>query len=135
MAMTNSIAFPNMFDVARNKVAILEDEASVVNRTKLLFLTEPTELYNNLNQGVGLRQHLWKYNNDNVVAMIKDKIIEQLRLHEPCVLPDQTQFSDSLISEEPEPVEHFNDANRLKMTVGLQTTFGNIAEVSINGSE
>ncbi len=135
MAMTNSIAFPNMFDVARNKVAILEDEASVVNRTKLLFLTEPTELYNNLNQGVGLRQHLWKYNNDNVVAMIKDKMIEQLRLHEPCVLPDQTQFSDSLISEEPEPVEHFNDANRLKMTVGLQTTFGNIAEVSINGSE
>lgn len=135
MAMTNSIAFPNMFDVARNKVAILEDEASVVNRTKLLFLTEPTELYNNLNQGVGLRQHLWKYNNDNVVAMIKDKMIEQLRLHEPCVLPDQTQFSDSLISEEPEPVEHFNDANRLKMTVGLQTTFGNIAEVSINGGE
>ena len=135
MAMTNSISFPNMFDVARNKVAILEDEASVVNRTKLLFLTEPTELYNNLNQGVGLRQHLWKYNNDNVVAMIKDKMIEQLRLHEPCVLPDQTQFSDSLISEEPEPVEHFNDANRLKMTVGLQTTFGNIAEVSINGSE
>lgn len=135
MAMTNSIAFPNMFDVARNKVAILEDEASVVNRTKLLFLTEPTELYNNLNQGVGLRQHLWKYNNGNVVAMIKDKMIEQLRLHEPCVLPDQTQFSDSLISEEPEPVEHFNDANRLKMTVGLQTTFGNIAEVSINGSE
>ena len=135
MEMTNSIAFPNMFDVARNKVAILEDEASVVNRTKLLFLTEPTELYNNLNQGVGLRQHLWKYNNDNVVAMIKDKMIEQLRLHEPCVLPDQTQFSDSLISEEPEPVEHFNDANRLKMTVGLQTTFGNIAEVSINGSE
>lgn len=135
MAMTNSIAFPNMFDVARNKVAILEDEASIVNRTKLLFLTEPTELYNNLNQGVGLRQHLWKYNNDNVVAMIKDKMIEQLRLHEPCVLPDQTQFSDSLISEEPEPVEHFNDANRLKMTVGLQTTFGNIAEVSINGSE
>lgn len=135
MAMTNSIAFPNMFDVARNKVAILEDEASVVNRTKLLFLTEPTELYNNLNQGVGLRQHLWKYNNDNVVAMIKDKMIEQLRLHEPCVLPDQTQFSDSLISEKPEPVEHFNDANRLKMTVGLQTTFGNIAEVSINGSE
>lgn len=135
MAMTNSIAFPNMFDVARNKVAILEDEASVVNRTKLLFLTEPTELYNNLNQGVGLRQHLWKYNNDNVVAMIKDQMIEQLRLHEPCVLPDQTQFSDSLISEEPEPVEHFNDANRLKMTVGLQTTFGNIAEVSINGSE
>lgn len=135
MAMTNSIAFPNMFDVARNKVAILEDEASVVNRTKLLFLTEPTELYNNLNQGVGLRQHLWKYNNDNVVAMIKDKMIEQLRLHEPCVLPDQTQFSDSLISEESEPVEHFNDANRLKMTVGLQTTFGNIAEVSINGGE
>lgn len=134
MALTNSIAFPNMFDVARNKVAILQDDDSIVNRTKLLFLTEPTELYKNLNQGVGLRQHLWKYNTDNVGAMIRDKIVEQLRLHEPCVFPDQTSFSDSLLSEETGNVEHFNDANRFKMTVGLKTIFGTTAEVITDGN-
>ena len=91
---TNSIAFPKMFDVSRNRVAILEDDQSVVNRSRLLILTEPTEIYNEPNQGVGLKRHLWQYNNKNQQAIVRDRIIDQLRLHEPCCVPENTQISD-----------------------------------------
>ena len=56
---TNSLAWPSMFDVARNKVSVIEDNQSVVNRSKLLILTDPTELYMNPNFGVGLKKYLW----------------------------------------------------------------------------
>ena len=62
---------------------------SIVNRSKLLILTEPTELYNNPDFGVGLKRHLFQYNNENQKAIIRDRIVEQLRLHEPCVDPDK----------------------------------------------
>ena len=88
MASTTSLSFPTMFDVARNTVSVVEDTKSVVNRTRLLILTEPTELYMNPDFGVGLRRHIWQYNVDNQKAIIKDRIIEQLRKHELCVKPD-----------------------------------------------
>ena len=53
---TSSIAWPNLFDVARNRVGVLTDSASVTNRTKLLMLTNPTELYNEPTSGVGQTQ-------------------------------------------------------------------------------
>ena len=62
---TNSLAWPSMFDVARNKVSVIEDNQSVVNRSKLLILTDPTELYMNPNFGVGLKKYLWQYNTAN----------------------------------------------------------------------
>ena len=91
---TNSWSFPNIFNVAQNQVATLQDERSVVNRSRLLILTEPTEVYNEPNQGVGLKRHLWQYNNENQKAIIKDRIVNQLRLHEPQCIPDDTEFSD-----------------------------------------
>lgn len=130
MANTTSIAWPNMFDVARNKVATYEDRQSVTNRSKLLVLTEPTELYNNIDFGVGLKRYVWQYNNENQKAIIKDRIVEQLRLHEPCVVPDSTQLADGLLftGSGDESAQNYN---KLELTLMLATTFGDILEVGI----
>lgn len=131
MAETTSLAWPKMFDISGNRVAVMEDGPSVVNRTKLLILTEPTELYNNLNQGVGLKQYLYQYNTDNTKAIIKDRIVEQLRLHEPCVVPDETSFADGLIfTGSNEDIKQ--QYSSLKMTVAVETTFGDTLNVSLN---
>ena len=77
---TSSLAFPNMFNVAQNQVAVLEDEISVVNRSRLLILTEPTEIYNEPNQGVGLKRHLWQYNNKTQELTLVDSKVEENNL-------------------------------------------------------
>lgn len=126
--MTNSIAFPNMFNIANNCVSVLEDNTSIVNRTRLLVLTEPTELYNSPNFGVGLKRHLWQYNTENEKAIIRDRIVEQLRIHEPCCDADKTQFADGLLftgGDEISAQQH----NQLKMTIGVQTIFGDKLEI------
>lgn len=133
MAHTDSLAFPNMFNVSSNQVAIYEDLKSVTNRTKLLILTEPTELYNNPDFGVGLKRHLWHYNTANEIALIQDRIVEQLRLHEPCSIPEKTQFSDGLLyTESDNPITNATDPNHLKMTVGVSTTFGTVENITLN---
>lgn len=128
--MTNSLSFPNLFDVARNRVGVLNDEASVANRSKLLILTEPTELYNNPNFGVGLKQHLWHYNDSpNERSIIQNKIKDQLELHEPCCTAEDTEFDDKLTSiDESEQ----NNPNELDLSVFIHTNFGKIAEVDID---
>lgn len=131
MAETTSLSFPNMFNLTSNQVAVSEDIASVVERTRLLILTEPTELYNNPDFGVGLKRHMWKYNSVNERAVIKDRIIEQLRLHEPDVFPDRTQFTDGLLSGADTPGE-IEDPNAIKMTAVLQTTFGKEISLTLN---
>lgn len=133
MAHTQSWAFPSLFDVARNRVSVIDDAASVVNRSRLLILTEPTELYNSTNFGVGLKRHLFQYNNQNQKAIIKDRIVEQLELHEPFVDAKETQFADGLLfsgssGEDPSAQEY----NKLKMTVSLSCVFGDKAEVKLN---
>lgn len=133
MASTNSLSFPYIFDVARNSVSVAADTASVVSRVKLLILTEPTELHMNPGFGVGLKRHIWQYNNENQKAIIKDRIIEQLKLHEPCVIADETQIADGLLftgsTDSGLPAQDFN---RLKMTVALTTVFGDSVEVKLN---
>lgn len=127
---TSSISWPNLINVAQNRVAVVEDEISVVNRSKLLLLTEPTELYNEPNFGVGFRRHLWQYNNENEKAIIKDRIVKQLRLHEPMCNPDNTQFSDgNLFTKDMHKTEQ--DFNRLEMTVGIQTVFGVTLDIDL----
>lgn len=128
MPNTTSIAFPNMFDVSSNKVNVLSDNASIVNRCRLLMLTEPTELYNNLDFGLGLRRYLWQYNTANVQAMIKNRLIEQLSLHEPYVYPEKTAVVDGLLMDQQS--EGLQEYNKLKLTVGLATVFGDNVEVS-----
>lgn len=132
MANTTSLKWPNMFDVSRNKVTVVEDNQSVVNRTKLLLLTEPTELFMNPDFGVGLRRHLFQYNTENQKAIIKDRIIKQLRLHEPCVVPEDTVLADGLIftGDQNDPEQKYN---KLELTCQLATTFGDQLEVTLNG--
>ena len=122
-----------MLDPSKNMVSVVEDNASIVNRTRLLILTNPTELYNSPTFGVGLKRYLWQYNNENTKAIIKDRIVDQLREHEPCVDPDKTSFADGLMfTGNADMEESFQDLNRLKMTVGLQTIFGDDLEVKLN---
>ena len=133
MSYTNSIAFPNMIDVSKGTVQLAEDNASVVNRTRLLILTEPTELYNEPNFGVGLKRHLWKYNTENEKALIRDRIVAQLNLHEPCVVAENTAFADGLLFSG--SADAAEDLNALKMTVSLQTTFGSNASIDLNSPD
>lgn len=136
MHRTQSLSWPNMFDVARNRVAVKEGNSSIVNRSKLLILTEPTELYNEPTFGVGLKKYLWQYNTKNVRAIIQDKIKSQLKQHEPCVNADDTSFADSLLfTGSGESVPTVNEANQLKMTVGLQTIYEDTLQVVINLEE
>lgn len=129
MANTTSLSWPNMFDVSRNRSSIAEDSTSIVNRVKLLLMTEPTELYMNPTFGVGLKRYLYQYNNDNTVAIIKDRIIEQLRLWEPCVDADKTEVVRGLMYTGTNSVEQ--DINHLKLTVILRTKFGDTLEVNV----
>ena len=137
MANTTSLSFPNMFDVARNRVSVMEDNVSLVNRSRLLMLTETGELYNSPDFGSGLKRYLFQYNNKNTAAMMKERIVEQLRLHEPCVNPDQTSFADNVLmfSDDKSQIIDDNDPNTFKMTVGLSSIFGDTVEVNINGSD
>ncbi len=132
MAETTSLAFPNMFNIAANQVSVIEDTASVANRTRLLILSNPTELYNNPDFGVGLKKHLWHYNNENERAVIKDEIVNQLRLHEPCVYPEQTKFADGLLFTGKGDANATMNYNSVELTVTLQTIFKEEAKVTLN---
>ena len=124
---TNSLAFPKMFNVVQNKVATIEDADSVVNRSRLLFLTDPTEIFNEPEQGVGLKRYLWHYNNENVRAMVRTRIVDQLRVYEPQCNPDGTQFADgNLFTGDETSIER--KESKLEMTVSVETKFG--AELS-----
>lgn len=128
---TSSLNWPNIFDVSRNKCAVAEDNAAIVNRVKLMILTEPTELYMNPTYGVGLKQHLFKYNTENEKALIRDRIVEQLKLWEPRVDADKTIFSDGLLYTG-DINSIGQDFNTLNMTITLVTTYGDTLTVNIN---
>ena len=134
MANTTSLSFPNMFDIARNRVGILEDNQALVNRTRLLILTEPTELYNSPTFGVGLKRYLWQYNTANTKAIIQDRIVDQVREHEPYAVANKTIFADGLIFTEPGgSIEQ--DFNKLKMTVGLHPLYGDVVHIDIDTTQ
>ena len=132
MAKTTSWAFPNMIDPSRNKVQIVEDDTSVVNRVRLLMLSDPTELYNEPQFGLGLKRYLWQYNNANTLAIIQSKIIEQLTLFEPSVDAESTSFADGLLFTGEENLTSSQEFNQLKMTVGLHTIYGDELNVNLN---
>lgn len=114
-----------MFDVARGKVNLYSDTKSLTNRIKLLLLTEPTELYNVPNFGVGLKKYVFRYNSDNIPAMIRDELIEQLRLWEPDVIPEETQVErKEVASTQSLTVNSVGEAaNKLELTVSVTTRY------------
>ena len=117
-----SFAFPNMFDVSRNTVNVYTDTKAITTRVKLLMLTDPTELHMVPNFGLGLKKYLFTYNNDNTIALIRDKLIEQLRLWEPAVIPEETKVERGLAYTGSATEESEVDINHLKLTVTLTTS-------------
>ena len=134
MAITSSIGFPNMFNISANKVNVYEDLQSVTNRTKLLILTSPTELYNSNNFGVGLKQYLWQYNTINTRAIIEKRIRDQLALYEPCAVANETIFADGLKYTGDQSQSNIINGEELNMTVAVVTTFGSKANVDLNST-
>lgn len=133
MQTTNSWSFPNLFDISRNRVAVKEGNDSITNRSRLLILTEPTELYNSPTFGVGLKRYLWRYNTANTKAIIQERIKSQLAEHEPCVEAESTQFADGLLfTESGAEVNKIADANSLKMTVMMKTIYQYDLELAID---
>ena len=128
---TSSWAFPNCINVAQNSVEILEDETSVINRSRLLFLTQPTEVVYEPNQGVGMKEFLWHYNNENVKALLRDKIKNQLRIHELQCNAQNTEFADGLLFTGKDKDSIDANYNDLDMTVKIETKFGTTATVNI----
>lgn len=135
MAETTSLSFPNMFNITGNRVSVDEDLKSVTTRTRLLILSEPTELYNEPNFGVGLKRHLWKYNTENEKALVKDKIVSQLKEYEPSVIADRTQFTDGLLFSGSAGMNSATQANELNLTVALLTTFGKEISLELNSDD
>lgn len=133
MALTTSLAFPNMFNISNNSVSVYEDLQSVTSRTRLLILTSPSELYNSSDFGVGLKNYLWQYNTANTRAIIEKKIIEQLDQHEPCVVANDTRFSDGLAySTDPGSSSVSNPSTDLDLTVAVMTIFHSELSVDLN---
>lgn len=131
MAYTNSWAWPNIFNVSQNQVNIVEDNKSIVSRTRLLILSEPTSLFNSPDFGVGLKRHLWQYNTENQKAIIKDRIVAQLKLNEPSVLPEKTQYANGLLFTGSPSDDINQDYNQLKMTVAVVTNYNETLEVTV----
>lgn len=131
MAYTNSWAWPNIFNVSQNQINIVEDNKSIVCRTRLLILSEPTSLFNSPDFGVGLKRHLWQYNTENQKAIIKDRIVAQLKLNEPSVFPEKTQYADGLLFTGSPSDDINQDYNQLKMTVAVVTNYNETLEVTV----
>lgn len=133
MTNTSSLAWPNMFNVSQNTVSVYEDNQSIVSRCRLLILTDPTELYNEPNQGVGMKRYLFQYNTENKKAEIRDRIKDQLTLHEPYVIADDTQYADGLLFTGGQN-NLSRKENSLEMTIAVKTTYGDTLTVTTNDS-
>ena len=133
----SSWSWPNLFDVSRNKVNLYAGTQSIKNRVKLLLLTEPTELYNEPRFGVGLRKHIFKYNNDNVIALIKDDLIEQLRMWEPGVIPEETTVERSG-NNHPDPNNlevTSKEMNTLELYISVKTIYLQTVDLTITSAD
>jgi hypothetical protein len=120
-----------MFDGARNRVAVLEDDASVTNRTRLLLLSCPGQLYNAIDFGVGLPRYQLQYNTPITHALLEQRIKDQLSKYEPMVYPEMTVLAKR-------PANKYGDVNReveeispnkLEATVAIVTRF---SEIEVN---
>ena len=85
--------------------------------------------------GVGLKRFLFQYNNENVIAQIKDRLIEQLRLWEPCVDADKTTVVRGLVYSGRSVVEAAAETNRLNLTITVYTIYGDKLDISVNGDQ
>ncbi len=128
MPNTSSLTFPKMFDVIQNRVSVSYDGEAVTNRTKLLLLTSPTEMYNSPEFGVGLFGNMFQYITDNNKAILKDKIVSKVEQFEPTCVPGMTDVTFG--KQETDSVHPSQDT--LHPVVKIGTIFGDILEVDDN---
>ena len=127
MINTSSLCWPNIFNVSQNKTSVYENEQSILNRVKLLLLTEPTSVYNEPNQGVGLSRYLFRYNDANVRAELLERIKTQLDLYEPCVVAHKTQWADKDLSE-----TTYSKDSTLGATLILHTIYDTVINLDLS---
>lgn len=134
MANTSSWAWPNIFNISQNRVAIYEDNKSVTSRGRLLLLTEPTEIYNEPSQGVGLKRYMFRYNSPNVKAEICDRSKDQFSLYDPSIDAPKTEWTDGLkFTGSDGNIPSMNDTiHSLKMTMAVHTVYGSVLNLDLN---
>lgn len=134
MPNTTSWAWPNLFNISQNRVSVFEDNQSIVSRCRLLMLTEPTELYHEPNQGVGLKRFMYRYNTDNVKAEICDRCKDQFALHEPSVHAPDTEWAEGLkfSGSDDNIITPNEQSGHLKMTISVKTIYGDVLQVTPN---
>lgn len=133
MANTTSWAWPNIFNISQNRVAIYEDNKAIVSRGRLLILTEPTEVYHEPEHGVGMKRYLFRYNKPNVKAEICDRCKAQFGLHDPSVDAPNTDWADGLKFSGSDDNITLNDKlSHLKMTIALKTKYGDVLNLELN---
>lgn len=132
---TSSLGFPKMFDVARNKINTYVDRPSIASRVRLMLLTDPTELYMNPSYGVGLKKYMFQYNQDNIVAQIRDKLVEQLKLWEPSVVADKTDVVRGLLYSGRDSIASVADDNQLKLTITVYSIYGETINIQVSGTD
>lgn len=130
-ASTNSLNFPQMFDAVRGRVTVVEGTQSIVNRSRLLMLTNPTELYNEPDFGVGLARYIWQYNTANVKPMIRDRVAAQLEMYEPMCYPEETEYADGTLFSEDNEIT-YQSPNELNMTIAIHTKLDTTAEIDLS---
>jgi hypothetical protein len=125
-----------MFDSIKGQVMTLEDGASVANRTSLLVQTDPTELYNSVDFGVGIRKWLFQYNvPEIVIPQIEQRLREQLIKYEPYSIPEKSTVSPGLEVTEAD-VDPYSflaqtvDPNHLKITMKIPMINNEEAEMN-----
>lgn len=134
MANTTSWAWPNIFNISQNRVATYEDNRSITSRGRLLILTEPYELYNEPNQGVGLKRYMFQPNRENVKAEICDRCKIQFGLHDPSVDAPNIAWADGLkFTGSDDNITTLNSkAHELNMTIALKTVYGDTINLNLN---
>lgn len=134
MARTTSIKFPNMIDPSRNTINVVQDNASIANRCRLLVLTEPTELYNEPEFGMGLKRYLWQYNGSTVRGMMQDKLRKVFGEWEPCVIADHTELSDTLSASE-DSINSAVNIEALAAAITVVTKYGDTLSLGLSADK
>jgi phage baseplate assembly protein W len=79
--------------------------------------------------GVGLKRYLFQYNNDNIIAEMRDRIVEQLRVWEPCVDPDKTTLTRGL--DYTGEGNELQTGNVLNLTLTVYSIYGEALEINL----
>jgi hypothetical protein len=75
---------------------------------------------------------MFRYNNENVKAEIRDRFAEQLAIHEPCVNAANTKYADGLMFTGKPNSSGVQKYNELEMTLSVETIYGDTVTIDPN---